>query len=84
MQRSILGPKIFRPPLQESLARHGSVKMAFMGEDSWKSGLSPLQLNKINALEKQRDALDKELTKKSYNFDILQQAHDKEKRKVSS
>ena len=56
--------------------------MAFMSEDSWKTGLSPSQLNKIAVVEKHRDGLKQELAKKNYNFDILQQALDKEKRKV--
>ena len=54
--------------------------MAFMGEDSWKSGLGPQQLSKIAQLEKHRDTFKTELAKKTYNFDILQQALDKEKR----
>ena len=74
----------------ESSPNHGGVKivaknyekMAFMSEDSWKTGLSPSQLNKIAVVEKHRDGLKQELAKKNYNFDILQQALDKEKRKV--
>ena len=57
--------------------------MAFMGEDSWKSGLSAAQIAKISALENQRDGFKSELAKKAYNFDILQQNLEKEKRKVS-
>ena len=57
--------------------------MAFMGEDSWKSGLSAAQLAKISTLENQRDGFKSELAKKAYNFDILQQNLEKEKRKVS-
>ena len=58
--------------------------MAFLSEDSWKSGLNPQQLNKIALLEKHRDGLKNELAKKSYNHDILQQGLDKEKRKVDA
>ena len=58
--------------------------MAFLSEDSWKSGLNPQQLNKIALLEKHRDGLKNELAKKSYNHDILQQGLDKEKRKVGA
>ena len=58
-------------------------KMAFMGEDSWKSGLSAAQIAKISTLENQRDGFKSELAKKAYNFDILQQNLEKEKRKVS-
>ncbi len=58
--------------------------MAFMGEDCWKSGLNPHQLAKIATIEKQRDVFKSELTKKSMNYDILQQNLDKEKRKVGS
>ena len=54
-----------------------------MGEDSWKSGLSSSQLAKISQLENQRDGFKSELAKKAYNFDILQQNLEKEKRKVS-
>lgn len=57
--------------------------MAFMGEDCWKSGLSAAQLAKISTLENQRDGFKSELAKKAYNFDILQQNLEKEKRKVS-
>ena len=57
--------------------------MAFMGEDSWKSGLSAAQIAKISTLENQRDGFKSELAKKAYNFDILQQNLEKEKRKVS-
>jgi hypothetical protein len=57
--------------------------MAFMGEDCWKSGLSAFQLTKISQIEKQRDAWKTDLSKKSINFDILQQTLDKEKRRVS-
>ena len=56
--------------------------MAFLSEDSWKTGLNPQQLNKIALVEKQRDGFKNELAKKSYNHDILQQGLDKEKRKV--
>ena len=56
--------------------------MAFLSEDSWKTGLNPQQLNKIALLEKHRDGFKNELAKKSYNHDILQQGLDKEKRKV--
>ena len=56
--------------------------MAFFGEESWKSGLNPQQLNKIGMIEKHRDSLKNELAKKSYNYDILQQTLEKEKRKV--
>ena len=58
--------------------------MAFLSEDSWKSGLNPQQLNKIALLEKHRDGLKNELAKKSYNHDIIQQGLDKEKRKVGN
>ena len=58
--------------------------MAFMGEDSWKSGLSAAQIAKISTLENQRDGFKSELAKKAYNFDILQQNLEKEKRKVNS
>ncbi len=58
--------------------------MAFLGEDSWKSGLNPQTLNKITILEKHRDGLKSELAKKSYNFDIMSQALEKEKRKVNT
>ena len=54
-----------------------------MGEDSWKSGLSAAQIAKISTLENQRDGFKSELAKKAYNFDILQQNLEKEKRKVS-
>ena len=54
-----------------------------MTEDSWKSGLSASQLAKISQLENQRDGFKSELAKKAYNFDILQQNLEKEKRKVS-
>ena len=57
--------------------------MAFMGEDSWKSGLTAAQLAKIAQVENQRDGFKSELAKKAYNFDILQQNLEKEKRKVS-
>ena len=56
--------------------------MAFLGEDSWKAGLSAAQLTKITLLEKQRDGLKNELGKKCLNFDILNQSFEKEKRKV--
>ena len=56
--------------------------MAFLGEDSWKAGLSAAQLSKITLLEKQRDGLKNELSKKCLNFDILNQSFEKEKRKV--
>ena len=56
--------------------------MAFLGEDSWKAGLSAAQLTKITLLEKQRDGLKNELSKKCLNFDILNQSFEKEKRKV--
>ena len=56
--------------------------MAFLAEDSWKTGLSAAQLAKITLIEKQRDGLKSELNKKCLNYDILNQSYEKEKRKV--
>ena len=56
--------------------------MAFLAEDSWKTGLSAAQLAKITLIEKQRDGLKSELNKKCLNYDILNQSFEKEKRKV--
>ena len=56
--------------------------MAFLAEDSWKTGLSAAQLAKITLIEKQRDGLKSELNKKCLNYDILNQTFEKEKRKV--
>ena len=56
--------------------------MAFMSEDTWKSGLSAAQLAKITLIERQRDSLKSELNKKCLNFDMLTQSFEKEKLKV--
>ena len=50
--------------------------MAFLSEDSWKTGLNPQQLNKIALVEKQRDGFKNELAKKVtimtfYNKDLI-------------
>ena len=57
--------------------------MAFMGEESWKSGLTGFQLTKISDLETQLAKLKKERGEKSMQVEILQQTIEKQKRKVS-
>jgi hypothetical protein len=57
-------------------------KMAFMGQDGWKSSLSAQQQIKVTELEKQKEILKKELDKRTMIHDLLQQTFDKEKRHV--
>ena len=68
----------FRVPLQTE----GRGAMAFLGEESWKVGLSCLQVSKINDLETQLAKTRKEKNEKSVQVEILQQTIEKQKRKV--
>jgi hypothetical protein len=56
--------------------------MAFMGEESWKAGLSGFQLSKVTDLETQLTRTKKERSEKLMQFEILQQTLEKQKRKV--
>ena len=56
--------------------------MAFMGDESWKSGLSGYQLSKVTDLEGQLTRTKKERAEKLMQLEILQQTLEKQKRKV--
>jgi hypothetical protein len=57
--------------------------MAFLGEESWKSGLSSLQQMKVSDLEAQLSRTKKEKSEKVMQVEMLQQTLDKQKRKVN-
>lgn len=57
--------------------------MAFVGTEGWKSGLSSIQVAKVEELESKFDHLKKENGRKQLHLDNLQQELEKNKRKVS-
>ena len=57
-------------------------KMAFMGEDGWKSGLSVQQTNKVNELEKKVENLSKANNQNQLRFENLEQSLAKSERKI--
>ena len=57
--------------------------MAFMGQDSWKSGLPSSALTKIEELESKADKLNRERMQRTRMVETLEQALEKQKKKVS-
>ena len=56
--------------------------MAFVGADGWKSGLTALQTSKVEELESRLEKTSRERTQKQMQIDTLNQALEKQKRKV--
>ena len=56
--------------------------MAFVGADGWKSGLTALQTAKVEELESRLEKTSRERTQKQMQIDTLNQALEKQKRKV--
>ena len=57
-------------------------RMAFMGEDSWKAGLTGHQMAKVTDLESKVSHMTKEKSQRTMQMETLEQALDKQKRKV--
>ena len=57
--------------------------MAFMSQDGWKSGLTPVQLTKVEALQTGFERMQKEAAQKKLMVENQEQELERQKRKVS-
>ena len=57
--------------------------MAFMAQDGWKSGLTPVQLSKVEALQTDCERLQKEAAQKKLMVENQEQELERQKRKVN-
>ena len=57
--------------------------MAFMAQDGWKSGLTAVQLSKVEALQTDCERLQKEAAQRKLMVENQEQELERQKRKVS-
>ena len=57
--------------------------MAFMAQDGWKSGLTPVQLTKVEALQTDCERAKKEAAQRKLMVENQEQELERQKRKVS-
>ena len=57
--------------------------MAFMAQDGWKSGLTAVQLTKVEALQTDCERLQKEAAQRKLMVENQEQELERQKRKVS-
>ena len=60
-----------------------AAEMAFMAQDGWKSGLTPVQLTKVEALQTDCERLQKEAAQRKLMVENQEQELERQRRKVS-